>query len=75
MQVQISVRLAHLEQMEQGRRDQALAAACAKPNKARSKAVELKEECEPLDPAQTAVLGAADSDGLTSGVCADFMIF
>lgn len=49
--------------------------ACAKPNKTRSKAVELKEEHELLDPAQTPLLGAAYSDGLTSGVCADFMTF
>lgn len=37
--------------------------------------MELKEEHELLDSAQTLVLGAAYSDGLTSGVCADFMNF
>lgn len=56
------------------RKDLPWVTACAKPNKTRSKAVELKEH-KLLDSAHTPVLGAAYSDGLTSGVCADFMIF
>lgn len=69
MQVQISVRLARLEQMEHraGKNRLGLGNCLCKAQQ-NKKAVELKEELELLDPAQTPVLGAACSDGLTSGV-------